>query len=184
MRIYVYILFYFTKLLGYTTNKTIIKYGNDFIPAGCFFVCSYGRFNPPSSRHPTITRRACRTRPDRLAPPYTTRRGILFKTLGLAPVISSSHSLSRVPLYLLYPLEQPLGSPIHRRASSDPQRGISRILKWRLISGQFHLVTQLSSHHFRFPRRGEGIAWLFLVEIIKPSKGGRRLIRIKGSISP
>ena len=79
--------------------------------------------------------------PDRLAPPYTTRRGILFKTLGLAPVISSSHSLSRVPLYLLYPLEQPLDSPIHRRASSDPQRGISRILKWRLISGQFHPIT-------------------------------------------
>ena len=107
-----------------------------------------------SIHHPVAIQRSRIARaaraPDRLAPPYTTRRGILFKTLGLAPVISSSHSLSRVPLYLLYPLEQPLDSPIHRRASSDPQRGISRILKWRLISGQFHPVTQLSSHHFRF----------------------------------
>ena len=101
------------------------------------------------------------------------------------------HSLSRVPLYPLYPLESPLDSHTHRRASSDPQRGISRILNRRQISGQFPSCSSAIVASFSISRRGDfsGIAWLFLVEIIKPSKwesarGGRRLIRIKGSISP
>ena len=124
--------------------------------------------------------------PDRLAPPYTTGEEFYSKHRVSRRLFRLPHSLSRVPLYPLYPLESPLDSPTHRRASSDPQRGISRILNRRQISGQFPSCSSAIVASFSISRRGDfsGIAWLFLVEIIKPSKGGRRLIRIKGSISP
>ena len=58
--------------------------------------------------------------PDKLAPPYTTGEEFCSKHRVSRRSFRLPYSLSRVPLYPLYPLESPLDSPTHRRASSDP----------------------------------------------------------------
>ena len=93
--------------------------------------------------------------PDRLAPPYTTGEEFYSKHRVSRRSFRLPHSLSRVPLYPLYPLESPLDSPTHRRASSDPQRGISRILNRRQISGQFPSCSSAIVASFSISRRGD-----------------------------
>ena len=88
--------------------------------------------------------------PDRLAPPYTTGEEFYSKHRVSRRSFRLPHSLSRVPLYPLYPLESPLDSPTHRRASSDPQRESAGFSIGDKSQVSFPLVLQLSSHHFRF----------------------------------